>query len=252
MVSNDVTMRFDIEAVKRQSLENPVYYVQYGHARIASILRKAAERGIQTRPIEETNLDRLEHEAELDLLRAVAAVPSQIATAAEIRAPHRLTHAAQDLAARFHHFYAECPVLSDDTELTQAGCGSAAAPSGRSRTCSACSACRRPRRWSEAMRREVRAGRGDILRRAKIEGRRSGMSERVLRVGVLGCGTVGAAVVRLLDRHRDDIERRAGCRLHKVAVRDPAKPRHVGLTPRRSSTTRWPSSTTPRSTSSAS
>jgi arginyl-tRNA synthetase len=47
-------------------------------------------------------------------------VPSQIATAAEIRAPHRLTHAAQDLAARFHHFYAECPVLSDDTELTQA------------------------------------------------------------------------------------------------------------------------------------
>ena len=57
MFSNDVTMRFDIEAVKRQSLENPVYYVQYGHARIASILRKAAERGIQTRPIEETDLE---------------------------------------------------------------------------------------------------------------------------------------------------------------------------------------------------
>src|SRR5215211_598443 len=57
------------------------------------------------------------------------------------------------------------------------------------------------------------------------------MSERVLRVGLLGCGTVGAAVVRLLDRHRDDIERRAGCRLqvHKVAVRHPAKPRDVGL-----------------------
>ena len=56
------------------------------------------------------------------------------------------------------------------------------------------------------------------------------MSERVLRVGMLGCGTVGAAVVRLLDRHRDDLERRAGCRLevHKVAVRDPAKPRDVG------------------------
>ena len=50
------------------------------------------------------------------------------------------------------------------------------------------------------------------------------MSERVLRVGMLGCGTVGAAVVRLLDRHREDIERRAGCRLqvHKVAVRDAA------------------------------
>src|SRR4249919_4280261 len=56
------------------------------------------------------------------------------------------------------------------------------------------------------------------------------MSERVLRVGMLGCGTVGAAVVRLLDRHRDDIERRAGCRLqvHRVAVREPAKSRDVG------------------------
>jgi len=57
------------------------------------------------------------------------------------------------------------------------------------------------------------------------------MSERVLRVGMLGCGTVGAAVVRLLDAHRDDIERRAGCRLevHTVAVRDPAKTRDVPL-----------------------
>jgi arginyl-tRNA synthetase len=120
MFSNDVTMSFDIEAVKRQSLENPVYYVQYGHARIASILRKAGERGIAIRPIEQTDLSRLEHEAELDLLRALAAVPSQMATAAELRAPHRLAHAAQDLAARFHHFYTECPVLSEDADLTQA------------------------------------------------------------------------------------------------------------------------------------
>jgi arginyl-tRNA synthetase len=120
MFSNDVTMRFDIETVKRQTLENPVYYVQYGHARLASILRKATERGIETRPIERTDLGRLEHEAELDVLRAVADAPSQIATAAELRAPHRLSHAAQDLAARFHRFYTECPVLSDDDELTQA------------------------------------------------------------------------------------------------------------------------------------
>ena len=63
---------------------------------------------------------RLEHEAELDVLRAVADAPAQIATAAELRAPHRLTHAAQELAARFHRFYTECPVLSDDAELTQA------------------------------------------------------------------------------------------------------------------------------------
>ena len=59
------------------------------------------------------------------------------------------------------------------------------------------------------------------------------MSERVLRVGMLGCGTVGAAVVRLLESHRDDIERRAGCRLEvrKVAVRDPARARDVPLPP---------------------
>jgi arginyl-tRNA synthetase len=120
MFSNDVTMKFDIETVKRQTMENPVYYVQYGHARIASILRKAAERGLEIPPIEDVDLSRLEDGSELDVLRALADVPSQIATAAEIRAPHRLTHAAQDLAARFHRFYTECPVLSDDAELTRA------------------------------------------------------------------------------------------------------------------------------------
>ena len=120
MFSADVTMRFDIETVKAQTLENPVYYVQYGHARIASILRKATERGVSLRPIADADLSRLEDEAELDLLRAVADMPSRVAAAAEIRAPHRLTHAAQDLAARFHRFYTECPVLSDDAELTQA------------------------------------------------------------------------------------------------------------------------------------
>ena len=120
MFSADVTMRFDIETVKAQTLDNPVYYVQYGHARIASILRKAAERGVELRPVTEADLSRLELEPELDLLRAIADMPSQVATAAEIRAPHRLTHAAQDLAARFHRFYTDCPVLSDDAELTQA------------------------------------------------------------------------------------------------------------------------------------
>jgi len=120
MFGSDVAMSFDIDAVKRQSLDNPVYYVQYGHARIASILRKAAERGVQMRPIAEADLSLLGTESELEVLRAIADVPAQVAAAAEFRAPHRLTHAAQDLAARFHRFYTECPVLSDDAELTQA------------------------------------------------------------------------------------------------------------------------------------
>jgi arginyl-tRNA synthetase len=118
--SNDATMTFDIEAVKRQSMDNPVYYVQYGHARIASILRKAAERGVELRPVETADLSVLAHESELELLRAIADVPAEIGRAAELRAPHRLTHASKDLAARFHRFYTECPVLSDDDALTQA------------------------------------------------------------------------------------------------------------------------------------
>ncbi|HEX6231340.1 MAG TPA: arginine--tRNA ligase [Actinomycetota bacterium] len=120
MFSNDVTMNFDIEAVKRRSMDNPVYYVQYGHARIASILRKAAERGVALRPVDEADLSLLSSEPELDLLRALADAPGEIRRAAELRAPHRLTHAAQDLAARFHRFYTDCPVLSDDDALTQA------------------------------------------------------------------------------------------------------------------------------------
>jgi arginyl-tRNA synthetase len=120
MFGNDATMRFDIEAVKRQSLENPVYYVQYGHARIASILRTAAARGVAVRPIDEVDLSLMRSEPELEVLRAIADVPEQVAAAAGFRAPHRLTHAAQDLAARFHRFYTECPVLSDDPGLTQA------------------------------------------------------------------------------------------------------------------------------------
>jgi arginyl-tRNA synthetase len=120
MFGNDATVNFDIEAVRRQSMDNPVYYVQYGHARIASILRKAAERGIDRRPIEDVDLALLREEPELDLLRALADVPAVMASAVEFRAPHRLTHAAQELAATFHRFYTECPVLSDDLEMTQA------------------------------------------------------------------------------------------------------------------------------------
>jgi arginyl-tRNA synthetase len=120
MFSSDSTMNFDIEAVQRQSMDNPVYYVQYGHARIASILRKARERGVVRRAVDHADLSLLTHEAELDLLRAVADVPAQVHIAAELRAPHRLTHAAQELAARFHRFYTECPVLSENAELTQA------------------------------------------------------------------------------------------------------------------------------------
>jgi arginyl-tRNA synthetase len=117
--SNDSPMNFDIEVVKRQSMENPVYYVQYGYARIASILRNASERG-QPGRLEDADLSLLSSEPELELLRRIAELPNRVAEAAELRAPHRLTHDAQDLAAQFHRFYTECRVLTDDEALTRA------------------------------------------------------------------------------------------------------------------------------------
>jgi arginyl-tRNA synthetase len=120
LFSNDRPMNFDIEEVARQTLDNPVYYVQYGHARIASILRKAGQEGVDLLPIAEADLALLSSEPEQDLLRSLADVPGLIATAAGLRAPHKLTHAAQDLAAVFHRFYTECRVVSDDPALTQA------------------------------------------------------------------------------------------------------------------------------------
>ena len=120
LFSNDATINFDIEAVKRRSMDNPVYYVQYGHARIASILAKASREGISLLPIQQADLTLLDTDAETDLLRGLVEVPGLITYAAELRAPHRVAHAAQDLAARFHRFYTDCRVVSDDGELTQA------------------------------------------------------------------------------------------------------------------------------------
>jgi arginyl-tRNA synthetase len=115
----DTQQTFDLDVVTAQSMENPVYYVQYAHARIASIGRQAASRGIERRPILETNLAPLEHERELDLLRALAVFPEVVTEAAELRAPHRITTWVRDFAARFHGFYRDCRVISDDAALTQ-------------------------------------------------------------------------------------------------------------------------------------
>ena len=117
--SNDSPLDFDIELAKRQSMDNPVYYVQYGHARIASILRNAAERGVELGPLEQADLSLLSTEAEIDLLKAVADLPAQVREAADLRAPHRLTYHVREVAERFHRFYTECRVLTDDDALTQ-------------------------------------------------------------------------------------------------------------------------------------
>ena len=118
--STDTALDFDIELVKRRSLDNPVYYVQYAHARIASLLRYAAEQGVAMEPFEKVRAEELVHETELDLLRKIAEMPEQLQFAADARAPYRLTRYAEELAAGFHRFYTECRVVTEDADLTQA------------------------------------------------------------------------------------------------------------------------------------
>jgi arginyl-tRNA synthetase len=118
--SLDTPIEFDVEAVTRQSMDNPVYYVQYAHARIASVIRQAGEVGFVPAPVEEADLGLLGHPMEVALLRQLAAYEELVVVAANQRAPHRLTRYAEDLAAAFHRFYAECRVLTDDHALSSA------------------------------------------------------------------------------------------------------------------------------------
>ncbi|HXF57508.1 MAG TPA: arginine--tRNA ligase [Actinomycetota bacterium] len=118
--SADSPLDFDIEEAKRQSLENPVYYVQYAHARISSLLRVAREQGVELKPWPEVDLGLLREEAELDLLRKLSELPEVVQTAAASLGPHRLTRYAEEVAAAFHRFYTDHRVISDDEPLTQA------------------------------------------------------------------------------------------------------------------------------------
>ncbi|MDQ1535167.1 MAG: arginyl-tRNA synthetase [Actinomycetota bacterium] len=120
LLSLDSAQTFDLEVVTSQSMENPVYYVQYAHARVASIERKAVEAGVVRKPLEAVDLGRLEHPAEHELLRALDGYPDVVAEAAELRAPQKLSTWVREFASRFHSFYRECRVLTDDAELTQA------------------------------------------------------------------------------------------------------------------------------------
>jgi arginyl-tRNA synthetase len=118
--SLDVTQDFDIDQVVRQDRENPVYYVQYSHARIAGIMRTATERGVMPGALDDARLDLLTHDTEEELIRRIAAYPETVAFAAGDRAPHRIAHYAEGLAEAFHRFYTECQVVGPDADLTRA------------------------------------------------------------------------------------------------------------------------------------
>jgi arginyl-tRNA synthetase len=118
--SLDSAVDFDLAVVAEQSMENPVYYVQYAHARISSLLRTADERGFAPGDLDDAPLQRLDHSAELALLTAVARLPLTVAEAAELRATQRLARYAEELAGTFHRFYTECRILPGDAERTPA------------------------------------------------------------------------------------------------------------------------------------
>lgn len=117
MRNPDSHLDFDLDLAKQQSSDNPVYYVQYAHARINSILTAT---GQPTPKAADCDLTLLQEDAELELIRKIADLPNEIAYAAEELAPYRLARYATDLATMFHSFYNSCRVLTDDTALKNA------------------------------------------------------------------------------------------------------------------------------------
>lgn len=117
--SVDSSLDIDLGLWASQSSDNPVYYVQYGHARICSILRKATDLGFDTAALGDAPLDLLTHDKEGDLIRTLGEFPEVVATAATLREPHRIARYAEELAAVFHRFYDQCQVLPKAGEETE-------------------------------------------------------------------------------------------------------------------------------------
>ena len=114
--SVDSSLDIDLALWASQSSDNPVYYVQYGHARLCSIARKAADLGVSA---EGADYSLLTHEREGDLIRTLGEFPAVVKAAAELREPHRVARYAEELAGTFHRFYDACQILpKQDEEAT--------------------------------------------------------------------------------------------------------------------------------------
>ncbi len=120
MRSADSHLDFDMDLAKSQSQENPVYYVQYAHARISSILRQAAEAGLEVPSVEHVDLTLLNKPEEIELIRKLADLPEVIGGAAQALEPSRMARYAHELASQFHSFYTVCRVLGDEKSITEA------------------------------------------------------------------------------------------------------------------------------------
>ena len=118
MRSADTHFDFDLELAKQQSQDNPLYYAQYAHARICSILKQAEEKGVAYD--KDADFSLIQNDKAIELLKKVAEFEPTIESAAKHRAPHRITNYIQVLAAHFHRFYNAEKVITDDEAKTKA------------------------------------------------------------------------------------------------------------------------------------
>lgn len=120
MRSLDSQLDFDMTLASEKSNENPVYYIQYAHARICSIMRQLAEANIEVIPADQVKLNSLVEESELDLIKKLGEYPEMIAAAAKERAVHRVATYVFELAGLFHSFYNACRIMGVDEDVQQA------------------------------------------------------------------------------------------------------------------------------------
>ncbi|MBP2644579.1 MAG: Arginyl-tRNA synthetase [Firmicutes bacterium] len=120
MRSLDSQLDFDLDLAKSRSNENPVYYIQYAHARITSIFRQAKEAGIDLPQMKDISLSVLDSACEIDLIKKLGEYPEEVASAARERAPHHIARYAHELASLFHSFYNQCRIIGVEPELQAA------------------------------------------------------------------------------------------------------------------------------------
>jgi arginyl-tRNA synthetase len=121
--SSDSSLDFDLELAKQKTNDNPVYYVQYVHARICSILRKAGERGVSCETIDAASLSQLTEIEAIDLIKALEHYPETVAAAGRFMEPHRITYYLMSLASAFHTYYNKHRVLVDDPDVCRSRMG---------------------------------------------------------------------------------------------------------------------------------
>jgi arginyl-tRNA synthetase len=114
-------MDFDLELAKSESKDNPVYYIQYAHARICTLIKKLAEQGMTwDSAMGLTQLEKLNETAEIDLMHQIELYPEVIANAAKNHEPHQVAHYLKDLASNYHSYYNAHRMVIDDAQLRNA------------------------------------------------------------------------------------------------------------------------------------